>query len=192
MFNPKLALLLLVMILYQQTFSQMTTIPSLGWGTFVKGMTGVNNNFTIPDNGYDEVYIVFEGSHTHDSVSTTLNGNDWELSYDMGNLSDETVSVSLYAFNSSGQEIDNAIDYNQLSLLPEPIWMNNTYNGIVTVTNVDDGNNTIAFDAELPLKSVFSDLIPQNVKGLSDKAGVSQRYSQYYMGNEQHFRILQQ
>lgn len=170
MFNLKLPLLLLVMILYQQTFSQMTVTPSLGWGTFVKGMTDVNNNFTIPDNGYDEVYVVFDGAHTHDSVSTTLNANDWELSYDMGTLSDETVSVSLYAFNSSGQELDNAVDYNQLYLLPEPIWMNNTYNGIVTATNVDDGNNTISFDAELPLKSAFNDVIPNNIKGLGDKA----------------------
>lgn len=170
MYKPNLPLLLLAILFCQQAFSQMTATPSLGWSTFVKGMTGVDNKFIIPDNSYDEVYVVFTGNHTYDSLPASLVNGDWELSHDMGSLDDETVSVSLYAFDQSGQEIQSAIDYNQLSLLPEPIWLSSTYNGSVSVTSVDDGNNTISFDAELPLKSAFNDVIPNNIKGLGDKA----------------------
>lgn len=170
MFKPRLPLLLLAIIFCQQSFSQISATPSLGWGTFIQGMADVDNIFTVPDNGYDEVYIVFSGDNTYDSVRATLNGNDWELSYDMGNLDDETVSVSLYAFDQSGQEIDSAPDYDELLLLPEPAWLGNTFTGSLEVTDVDDGNNTISFDAELPLKSVFNDHIPGDIKGLGDKA----------------------
>ena len=68
MYKPNLPLLLLALLFSQQAFSQISTSPTLGWSTFVKGITGVDNKFTIPDNNYDEVYVVFSGDHTYDWI----------------------------------------------------------------------------------------------------------------------------
>jgi len=150
------------------SFSQATIYTELD-GTFVEGLTGVNNlieaydpsgssefaEFYIEDPAYTVVYDTYLDSDPSD-------GFTWDL--DMGTLANDAV-ISAAMFDAQGNFLYWS-DTWQPTIVPTPHWLQN---GTAVVNNIDYTNQDISFSVSYPIYT-FPFTIPANIKGIGGRS----------------------
>ena len=143
------------MIFQNILWAQVTVTPSLGWETFVNGITGVTNTLTITDQSYTSVTVDFTGY----SGNATFDGTDWVLSYDMGLLNNPSVAVTITADDGTNQYVQNET----FTSLAKPAWL-------VTgsIASVAVAGTVVTFTGTYPITS-YSQNIDPSVVGIGGK-----------------------
>lgn len=152
--------------------AQNNISASLGAGTFVEGLSPVNNIITISNVtfGTDSIHFVatdptWQTTYAGYTDNNSADGFEWIV--DMGQFPPGTV-IWGYSYDNGNPPVvlNNTFP---LDILPKPAWMNSTFLGTATVTNVDVAQKTVSFTAGLDLKAKFDDVIPNAIKGLKGK-----------------------
>jgi len=144
-----------------------TINASLGFGTFLEGLSPVYNSFNLEDESAQIEGVIFyaqssDYSVTYDSFTDTDDSDGWAWNnVDVGQFPPQTV---IYAYCYYQTE-ENWTDVNNLSIIAEPSWLSES-----TVTGVNQTGNDISFLVDFPLNYDFQDNIPSDIIGIGDKS----------------------
>lgn len=159
--------LLVLLSVFTFYFSKAQISTSLNTGTFVKGVTNVNNTFTATDaSGTATDAIFYLGDDINQTILDSLwdfdsaDGFNWTL--DMGELIPNSIIVC--DFYDGGGNYISSTNILYLDIIESPSWIIN--GGTATATNIS--GNTIDITATYPINSI-SQTIPSNIKAIGNK-----------------------
>lgn len=158
-----------------QVFPQTVggTVPvqlSLGQGTFVEGVTNVNNNISVnnadvPNGSVSATFMLLDSTGQAAIAGTVQTDNysadGWGVNIDMGN-----ASPNCYAYVEFLDNANAVIDYGyvQLDITPKPDWL---ISGGTAIANSISGN-IINISGIYPINSI-TQTIPTTVKAIGGK-----------------------
>jgi hypothetical protein len=137
--------------------------------SFVQGIEGVINDFSLINTIGDEETVIFYASDVSgNTVYDSYTDNDYSDGFnwygvDMGLLPPDVVIWAAY-YDINGNLINYTADF-LLFIIPTPSWIMNGGQA----TNVTVTGNVIDFDAELPLLSSSSNEMPDDMPGLGTR-----------------------
>jgi hypothetical protein len=148
------------------SFVNAQTLSSTLNGTFVEGITGVNNMFTVVTPPAQTEYVIFystDPTYTdeYDSFQDTDGSDGFKWDADMGNMAPNCVVWAEFR-DASDSIIEYSPDY-PMNIIATPHWL---ING--SVSNVQVNGNTISFQGQSTIEE-FLYTVPSNVKGFGGK-----------------------
>jgi hypothetical protein len=161
---------LLIFVLFFTCNLNSQNLNSYLSGTFVEGITGVNNTIFAENLFGDETEAVFyltssDYQITYDvfSDNDVSDGFNWNL--DMGDLVPDAIIWAEF-YDISGQFlIDTYSTPIVFTIVPKPHWL---INGSVDNVVVNEINSTITFDGIYPIFSI-NEIIDGTIKGIGNK-----------------------
>ncbi len=143
------------------------TLTSTLNGTFVEGITGINNTFFLETPPVQTETVIFYSTDptytdVYDSYQDTDGTDGFTWDADMGNMFPGCVVWAEF-YDASDVVIGYSSDY-PLSIIPTPHWL---ING--SADNVTENNGIIEFDAILPLLNSSPNSMPNDVPGLNSR-----------------------
>ena len=143
---------------------------SLGTGTFVEGISPVNNDiiFTDPNGTATQVdFSAIDGAGTVvNNYTANSSSGTFTWSLDMGSLNQGSYVRLNIIDPTNGDRVDSIPP---LTIIPKPQWLNNSSGTAGTATNVTVTGNVINFDANLNL-STRDTVLPSNIPGLGGRS----------------------
>lgn len=160
------------------TFSLLTSIglnaqtitASIVGGTFVEGLTGVDNTISANTLAPGTASVTFYITDPADSIAYDsytdydgTNGFSWVI--DMGNMEPDAIIWAEF-YDVSDNFIDDSYSSSlSYTIIPKPHWL---LNGTVENVNVDYNTNTIAFEGHYPIFQLDT-IINGTIKGIGNK-----------------------
>jgi hypothetical protein len=159
------------MYFHTQPTGQIPLQLSLGQGTFIEGVSNVNNFISVnpndvPQGTVSAVFALIDSTGQSAISGTTQIDNNasdgWGVNIDMG-----ITKLNCFAYAEFRDNNNNTIDYGftQLDVTPKPSWLNT---GGTAVANSINGS-VINITGTYPINSV-TQTIPNSIKGIGNKS----------------------
>jgi len=163
----KKLILFTLVFLAVSTINAQTLSASLN-GTFVEGITGVNNIFTVVTPPAQTEYVIFystDPTYTdeYDSFQDTDGSDGFRWDADMGNMAPNCIVWAEFR-DASDSIIEYSPDY-PMNIIATPHWL---VSGSVENVFVDTINSTISFDGHYPIYN-FETIIDNTIKGIGGR-----------------------
>ncbi len=162
-------LLLFALAFLTVIFVNAQTLTSTLNGTFVEGITGVNNTISVDTEAPGTASVTFyssdpSGNTVYDSFTDSDGSDGYNWDTDMGNLVPDAIIWAEF-YDDTDNFLDDSFNSElAFTILPTPNWL---VNG--SSENVIENNGIIEFDAILPLLNSSPNSMPNDVPGLNSR-----------------------
>ncbi|MBS1914462.1 MAG: T9SS type A sorting domain-containing protein [Bacteroidetes bacterium] len=157
----------LVLLFVNNVSHAQTISASLGWGTFVQGMSEVKNDFVMTGAPTGTVGVFFY--FFHDAPSQPLwtqpdfvPSNGWIQGYDMGSLV-PGAKLKAYCVNLAGDTIAQTPVYD-ITVLPEPSWLHDA-----SLSGVNVAGTNVALHADYAIPTGLESTVPETMTGIGGR-----------------------